>query len=145
METIKKCCHCKQALPLSDFANSASRKDGKHQNCRACTRAFNKSYQERNAGHVSAKQRANHIKRAYGLSEEEYAAMLASQGGVCAICNKAEGATHWAGKVKMLHIDHDHATGEIRGLLCDGCNRGLGHFRDDPANLLAAAAYLQGR
>lgn len=70
-----------------------------------------------------------------GLTEAEYHELLATQDGLCAICRSEPG--HYA-----LAIDHDHATGVVRGLLCTNCNVGLGHFKDDPAVLQAALAYL---
>lgn len=70
----------------------------------------------------------------YGLSPEDFEAMHRRQGGRCAIC-ASEG---------QLVVDHCHTTEAIRGLLCNKCNTALGLFRDDPANLIAAAAYLRG-
>jgi hypothetical protein len=63
--------------------------------------------------------------------------MLAAQGGGCAICGRAPST-----KIS-LHIDHDHETGRIRGLLCFVCNNGLGQFQEDPAVLRKAAAYVE--
>lgn len=74
----------------------------------------------------------------YGLTPAQYAAMLAAQGGRCAIC-RAEPTD----ADRMLDVDHDHQTGAIRGLLCGGCNGGLGLLGDDPDRLAAAAAYLR--
>lgn len=58
--------------------------------------------------------------------------MVERQAGCCAIC----------GQPSKLVVDHCHASGEVRGLLCDDCNVGLGRYDDDPERLLAAAAYL---
>ena len=77
----------------------------------------------------------------YGLSEERYAELLTAQDGRCAICQTDE----WGGKHGVPHVDHDHATDEVRGLLCDACNNGLGRFADAPERLRAAAAYLERR
>ena len=77
------------------------------------------------------------VLKKYGLTEAGYTELLARQAGVCAICGRPP-------VKRMLAIDHDHATGRVRGLLCGGCNQGLGHFQDDPACLLAAASYLSG-
>lgn len=65
--------------------------------------------------------------------------MLVRQGSACAACRTSD----WGGKDGKPHVDHDHATGKIRGLLCANCNTGLGMFGDDPARLRAAAAYLE--
>ena len=59
--------------------------------------------------------------------------MRLAQGGVCAICREAP----------AVHVDHDHATGEVRGMLCFPCNAAIGHLRDDPRVVRAAAAYLE--
>ena len=76
--------------------------------------------------------------RYYGISPAEAEAMLAGQNSRCAICSTdtPDGRGHW-------HLDHDHATGKVRGFLCKGCNNGLGFFRDDPLRLELAAAYLR--
>jgi Recombination endonuclease VII len=77
----------------------------------------------------------NHRLVAYGLTREGYDRMLAQQHGACAICKQKSQAT--------LCIDHDHSTGQVRGLLCRKCNAGLGLFDDSPCRLRAAAAYLE--
>jgi len=79
------------------------------------------------------KGRAKRLKVEYGLTVEQHAAMLKAQGSLCKICEKA---------AKRLVVDHDHATGKVRGLLCDNCNHALGKMYDSPALLVAAANYL---
>jgi Autographiviridae endonuclease VII len=79
-------------------------------------------------------QRKNVFQKVYGISMADYEAMFERQGGACAIC-KRTGVT--------LCVDHCHLTGEVRGLLCSQCNSAIGFCSDDPAVLLAAAAYLQ--
>lgn len=71
------------------------------------------------------------------LSLDDYDAMLMAQDGRCAIC-----ADPVTSEGRALAVDHCHASGRVRGLLCDPCNLGLGKFRDDPARLRAAIAYL---
>jgi hypothetical protein len=73
----------------------------------------------------------------YGLTPEEYGALLEAQDNRCAICrtDTPNGKGSW-------HVDHNHATGQIRGLLCNDCNLGLGKFADDSDRLRAAIAYL---
>ena len=87
--------------------------------------------------------RAWNLNRKYGLTVEAYATLLASQGGVCATCKGTETHVHKSGKVKDLAVDHDHATGRVRGLLCFNCNQGIGRLKDDPALLRACADYLE--
>jgi len=72
-----------------------------------------------------------------GFTHEQYVALLEAQDGRCAICR-----TDTPGGKGGFHLDHDHATGAVRGLLCTNCNMGLGRFADDPARLRAAAEYL---
>ncbi|HEY8547767.1 MAG TPA: endonuclease VII domain-containing protein [Acidimicrobiales bacterium] len=82
------------------------------------------------------KQRDAYCWRTFGISADELDAMLASQGGGCAICGVAPA------RAASLHLDHD--TGAVRGILCLSCNQGVGKFRDDPALLERAAAYVRG-
>src|SRR6266498_358695 len=78
----------------------------------------------------------------YGVTEDHYQATLKAQGNACAIC----GSTDWPGsRPGSPCVDHDHSTGEVRGLLCGQCNTGLGSFQDDQARLRAAIAYLDQR
>ena len=80
---------------------------------------------------------------AAGINAERYQAMLREQGGVCAICHQPEKHRDGAsGKTKDLAIDHDHATGAIRALLCSSCNTALGLFNDDPVLLAKAQQYV---
>jgi hypothetical protein len=76
--------------------------------------------------------------RKYGVTLADYQAMLEAQGGNCAICHALE-ADQFKG---VFHVDHCHATGAVRGLLCRGCNHMLGVVGDDPAILQRAIAYL---
>lgn len=81
--------------------------------------------------------------RKHGMSVDAYKAMWERQNGVCAICKQPEVAVSKAGQVKELALDHCHITLRVRGLLCTGCNTGLGSFRDDSTRLSSAIAYLQ--
>jgi len=74
--------------------------------------------------------------RLYGVSRAQYEAMLESQGGMCAICGGPPG-------VRSLAVDHDHETKRVRGLLCSGCNTGIGGLRENPELLGRAIDYLR--
>lgn len=76
----------------------------------------------------------------YGITPEDYDQLLDKQGGGCAIC----GDEPWTQKHGLLHVDHDHATSEIRGLLCFSCNVALGAFKDDTPRIARAISYLKG-
>jgi recombination endonuclease VII len=76
------------------------------------------------------------VEKTYGITGEQYEALYDYQGRRCWICRRATGAT------KRLSVDHNHRTGEVRGLLCDPCNNVLAHLRDRPAALFRAAIYL---
>lgn len=78
-----------------------------------------------------------YVLKTYGLKAGEYALLLHKQGGVCYICRRAKGIT------KKLAVDHDHATGYVRGLLCGPDNKLIGHLRDDPEAFDRAAEYLR--
>jgi hypothetical protein len=82
-----------------------------------------------------------HLQRTFGISLAEYGQMLVAQNGVCAVCGGEEKATR-NGKVKALCVDHDHATGKVRGLLCSECNQMIGKAKDSRDILLAAVKYL---
>jgi hypothetical protein len=92
--------------------------------------------------HADAHRRDYQLRRAYGITTEEYYAMLAAQNGVCALCGNPprEGGKGAAGK---LHVDHDHETRRVRALLCTNCNLGLGKFREDARLMRAAADYVE--
>lgn len=77
------------------------------------------------------------LKTKYGITLEEYNRMFNEQQGCCAICN-----THQSDLTKALSVDHNHDTGEVRGLLCNRCNVALGYMNDDAKLLLNASQYL---
>jgi Recombination endonuclease VII len=80
--------------------------------------------------------RSKQIAKKYGLTMEEY---RSRKSGSCDICGASMGAVGANG----MHVDHDHRTGRVRGILCPACNKGLGCFADDPNRLHKAANYLE--
>ena len=120
-------------------------------------REYQQAWREKNADHVkaynaeympeyynregSAKSRWKRNLKAYNLTPADFNAMWDCQGGRCAICQyvmKPRGRTKDAAAV-----DHNHETGEVRGLLCRGCNHGIGNLKDDPEVLRRAINYLE--
>lgn len=128
------CANCAEAQRLQTVANRAA--PGARERARAEYQRNRDVYAARNLRHK------------HGLTLDEYDAMLAIQGGGCAVCG-----TDRPGGRGRFHVDHDHACcpGEkscsacVRGLLCSGCNVGLGSFNDDVDRLTAAVAYLLTR
>jgi Recombination endonuclease VII len=82
------------------------------------------------------------LKSKYNLTTEQHDEMLAAQNGLCALCGNPPDP-NGVRAASRLHVDHDHLTGAVRALLCNVCNQGLGHFRDDPDLLIAAAEYIK--
>ncbi len=103
---------------------------------RFCSRAC-KEVERRASGRARQASLRSYFKRRYGLTPEQVADME-TRG--CAVC----GTTEWMGRHSRPHIDHDHQTGQVRGLLCHNCNLALGHLHDDPELVERALAYLRG-
>ncbi len=127
-EGHKWCPDCGVVLPLEAFGRNAAARSGVNSYCKPCHNARTRKSREKVGG-----ERTYHLRRRYGITAEEADAMLAAQGGLCAVCRTAPAA----------HVDHDHDTGRVRQLLCFNCNGGLGQFRDDPVVLRAAASYVE--
>jgi hypothetical protein len=161
---VKRCKVCGETKPLDDFYRAAGMRDGHRNDCKRCNLAAKAArtaanpepsrersrrwkienrerYREsqRRAKQTPAarrRERNRHLRSKYGITIEQYEAMLEAQGGVCAICEREPNPNI------SLHVDHDHETGTIRGLTCFRCNQAMGSFGEDPVLLRAAADYL---
>ena len=91
-----------------------------------------------NPGRVKNNNRKWKLKNKYNISEEDYYFLLEKQHGGCAICGGLPSSNK-----EFFCVDHDHNTGQVRGLLCDKCNRGIGHFDDEPWIILSAFNYIE--
>lgn len=130
----EKCCpRCSLVKPLTDYYRDRSRPDRVFSWCKVCTLDDQKQRHAKNP----TRRKELRLRRDYGVSLDEYRRRYAEQGGACLICREP------CPTGKELAVDHDHQTGAVRGLLCAGCNLGLGNFRDDPQRLRAAAEYLE--
>jgi hypothetical protein len=89
--------------------------------------------------------RDGHLKRKFGpdFGHTVYVQKLLEQKGVCAICEKPETTTDFNGRVREFHVDHDHETGDVRGLLCGACNTAIGQMQEDVARLQSAIRYIE--
>lgn len=99
-------------------------------------RASSRKWHHANPEKASASRRRQNLKRLYGMTVDEFDAMLTGQDSRCAICQSGSPkGVNW-------HVDHDHLTGRVRAILCHPCNVTLGNVNDDPETLLSMAAYL---
>lgn len=139
------CRECGESRPVADMFQLHKRTPTGW--CRACRAAYRRKWYAANresaVRYSTTWKRANrgrwldaNRKAKYGIEYGTYDRMLAEQGGGCALCGKPPGE-------KALHVDHCHTTGKVRGLLCDNCNRGIGHLKEDPRILRAAITYLE--
>ena len=99
-------------------------------------RKLSRQYRKNNPEQVKESQRKNHLKK-YNLSHEDWLKMWESQDGRCAICGEP------FARQSDACVDHNHETGEIRGLLCMQCNVGLGSFNDNPKLIIKILKYLR--
>ena len=143
----KVCTRCKIKKTNTEFYEDHNRSK-----CKVCIREVNKIYRRSLRGRKMrreyertspkwkrVKQRADR-KSKYGIDEETFDQMIVAQSKKCCICQitfSEETRETWA------CVDHNHQTGEVRGILCPGCNIGLGGFKDDPRLLEAAIGYLK--
>jgi Autographiviridae endonuclease VII len=150
---VTKCCSkCHADKPLTDFYKRSINRGpvgkGVAAICKKCFAEDQKKrydpvakreyYQENRERHLATVERCRFM-RVYGITPEQYDAMLAAQGGHCAICP----ATEPGGGNKKFNVDHDHVTGKVRGLLCRSCNLMLGYSEDSEERLEAGIAYLR--
>jgi hypothetical protein len=129
-EGHKYCPRCEEIKLVEEFGGNRAKKSGLTDYCKPCHNTVMR--EERVKGHGST--RNYHLKRRYGITEDDFERMLAQQGGLWAICRKVPGT----------FVDHCHRSGQVRGVLCFNCNNGLGHFGDNLVLLELAALYLDG-
>lgn len=127
---------CDAEKPLTDFHKQASGKFGRHSYCADCFNAWKRltrpTTHEGRGVSADTSKRWN-LKARYGLSPVAYEEMLTAQGGVCAICGE---------EPKRPCVDHNHNTGQVRGILCHHCNIRLASVEND-AYRIPALAYLK--
>jgi hypothetical protein len=125
---MKTCCKCRQAKPPEAFARNRAKKDGLQERCKDCCK-----FHYHTSGYT-VRQRELALKKKYNLTPEAYESMASLQEFSCAICGD---------NTSKLHVDHNHTTGKVRGLLCNNCNRAIGLLKDDVQVLLKAAEYIE--
>jgi hypothetical protein len=124
-------------LPKSTEATKAYSRAHYHKN-REKRMAQQNAWRAANPERARTYNREARLKSSYGLTPERFEALLSSQGSCCAICE-----TDTPGGRGTWKVDHCHTSGKVRGLLCNGCNVGLGYFKDDTNALKRATSYLE--
>lgn len=141
---MKWCYSCEETKPLDEFYKNKNKSDGLQSKCKECCSAamrvkyaanpeYYKSRAKISRNNDPTYARKERARRA-GITVEQLNDMEAIAKGRCMICGSEE---------LLLRIDHCHRTGRFRGLLCGGCNIGIGHLQDSPTVLRAAIKYLQ--
>jgi hypothetical protein len=160
----KFCPKCQTPKDIQNFDKNRNVKDGLDRWCKKCSTNYKAEWRQKNPGKYKVyahkhwvknkdkknavhtkwvKEHQEHLKeyglqRKFGISLDDYNKISENQGGVCAICSSAHSKTKRSG----LHLDHNHETGTVRGLLCFHCNTGLGHFKDNIEFLKSAILYI---
>lgn len=157
---MKTCKKCGETKPLDEFPKQQGRADGRYTYCKSCKaewlrkhrrenpdywREWNRRHREKNGDKLRAQRKARYaanrkgearkqlawrVRKDFGLTLEEYDALVAMP---CALC----------GATENIVLDHCHETNRVRGPLCQTCNKALGMLGDDPTRLRAAADYLE--
>lgn len=153
-EQTRECVLCKVAYPVSHFRRPGmGRQGGPYKRCENC-RVTDGDPRERILQMHRDTARKRNLKRLYDITPEEYDALRERQSYRCAICQlhedeitvKNSGRPRLDGKPSAepmkLHVDHDHETNEIRGLLCGACNLGIAYFKDQADRMLRAIDYV---
>lgn len=162
---MKVCKKCGLTKPLDEFYKAAGMRDGHRSDCKTCNseakrkryfanpqpaiersrlwqrenrerhRAWQRAYRAANRERIQRRNRDRHLSKKYGIVSDEFDLLVQAQLNLCAICLRYFG--------KQLHVDHDHSSGRIRGLLCGKCNKAIGLLDDQPRSAQAAAKYLR--
>ena len=161
MTTCKRCPDCGKTKAASEFSVARRQASGLYGYCKPCAAVRFRKYQDTHPEYVArryekykkwmltprgkvlrkASARKKNLMKNYGITPQQYEAMLAEQHGRCAICREVEEHTR-RGVVVELAVDHEHETGKVRGLLCQRCNRAIGLMKENVAALATAIEYL---
>jgi hypothetical protein len=129
----KRCSMCRETKSSSAFGQNRRRHDGLSTYCLPCKADEQRARNAVNPEKAQAAGRRSRFKVKYGLTVEQVAEMVRVRDGRCDLCSRAA----------VLHVDHDHESGQVRGLLCGPCNRALGCLGDNLEGVLQAVEYLK--
>ena len=131
---MKKFSCCKQEKSEEQFSKDNRYKDGLFCYCKSCGTKKRLEWRKKH----NEKDITNSLQRKYGITYEDKLALIEKQNHKCAICSEP------ILKDNQAHLDHCHKTNRIRGVLCNGCNTGIGLLKDSIVNLESAIKYLKG-
>lgn len=138
------CTNCHEFKPRQEFYPRKQSPRARHTQCKKCIAAHALAWKRKNQPYDSDAARRTNLHQQYGLTPEAIDCMSEEQGHACAICGdppksrlRRNGRIHHG-----FFVDHDHATGAVRGLLCARCNNGLGQFKDNIDLMQLAIDYL---
>lgn len=127
---MKICKRCGKQKDADQFRRIPGNRDGLDTKCVPCAREYDRERQPR----YRRRSFANKLQLRYGVSFDQWSEMLIGQGGRCAVCCE---------QLINVHLDHDHSSGQVRGLLCPSCNLAEGHLASNPARARALAEYME--
>ena len=134
----KRCTKCGEDKPQSAFWRRGGGSSTLRARCKDCTRDDNAIWERCNSAKSGRfRKRQSRLKLEYNITPAEYMTMLIAQTGRCAMCGAC------AKPERELSVDHNHATGQVRGLLCQNCNGGIALLNEDIGLLQAAIDYLK--
>lgn len=138
--TTKECTRCHLVKPIDEFYPHKRNNSGRYSHCKDCCRSDN-NIKYAKEGFTKARQESafkSHLKRHYGITPEQYQELFDKQGGCCVVCGK-----HQTQLTQRLAVDHNHDTGEIRGLACTYCNHKIIGAHTDGDTLRRLADYVE--
>lgn len=151
---MNECLYCKERKPWDEFPRNKRMKSGHLNECKACRstrmkaaykenperfKKHQRDWRQKNPELNAQRVRKSFLKRKYGITEADYLRMLEEQDGLCAICRTDKPRGRYE---EHFHVDHDHETNVVRGLLCYRCNTAIGLLGDSVQVLESAVAYL---
>jgi hypothetical protein len=154
---MKKCLKCLRLLPITEYHKDKSRASGLREKCKDCRCKYEKIVKKKcvacgddfevsglSKGQKYCGKVCQRVHIRYGIDEYKLEDLLIRSNYKCSICGEDEvNIDKRTGKIYELSIDHNHNTGEVRGVLCTNCNAGLGHFKDNIDSLKKAISYIK--
>ncbi len=138
----RRCKSCRSTMPIEKFRLRIKKSGIKYWNniCRDCESRINvienRIWALKNPDEYKIKNKENYFNRKYGITLHYLNEIKAKSGNKCSICD---------GRNKIMHVDHDHKSGKIRGYLCINCNTAIGSFRDNIGLMKKAISYLENQ